>query len=565
MGRKIVLHLHTNISDKKPSPSNIMTGELAINYAANGETLYIKNSKEEIAEFKDDKYYQKQLSEKVDKTLPLTYSELVSLRDNSQLIPGQQYRITDYQCTTSQSGTQSAGHVFDIIVRADSENKLNEEAFAIQHEGDEYFANSDLNAWQIWYCLDNDTTQFKWADKTNGKGVIYRMIDEFDNDCPYDFKNIQFYRQWNEAKQLWSTTSNGAVGVPCYTFSSKGDSSATEFTDTTLMLDRQVYGNTIKACALSNQVLNNNCFFGDGCYGNTFGNDCNYNTFGSSCLGNTFESSCSYNTFGSSCLGNTFESSCSYNTFGNDCNHNTFGSSCWNNTFGNDCNYNSFVSNCNYNTFGSSCWNNTFGSNCDSNTFYGNCLKNSFGISCQGNSFGSSCRNNTFYGNCWNNTFESSCLGNTVGSSCDDNFFGENCNYNTFGSNCKGNSLGISCQGNSLGNNCQNNSFGENCNYNTFGNVCYYIKFASDKSASTKYNYYRNNHFGDGCQYIVFTGAETASDSAQVQNYNFAQGLQGTDSVYLTINGARNRNFETKVEKNSNGNLKIFCLADLIK
>ena len=40
-----------------------MTGELAINYAANGETLYIKNSKEEIAEFKDDKYYQKQLSE----------------------------------------------------------------------------------------------------------------------------------------------------------------------------------------------------------------------------------------------------------------------------------------------------------------------------------------------------------------------------------------------------------------------------------------------------------------------------------------------------------------------
>lgn len=63
MGRKIVLHLHTNISDKKPSPSNIMTGELAINYAANGETLYIKNSEEKIAEFKDDKYYQKQLSE----------------------------------------------------------------------------------------------------------------------------------------------------------------------------------------------------------------------------------------------------------------------------------------------------------------------------------------------------------------------------------------------------------------------------------------------------------------------------------------------------------------------
>lgn len=68
MGRRIMLHLRTNVRDKKPLPSDIMTGELAINYAANSETLYIKNSEEAIAEFKDDKYYQKQLSEKADKT-----------------------------------------------------------------------------------------------------------------------------------------------------------------------------------------------------------------------------------------------------------------------------------------------------------------------------------------------------------------------------------------------------------------------------------------------------------------------------------------------------------------
>lgn len=68
MGRRIMLHLRTDINGKKPLPSDIVTGELAINYAANGETLYIKNSEEAIAEFKDDKYYQKQLSEKADKT-----------------------------------------------------------------------------------------------------------------------------------------------------------------------------------------------------------------------------------------------------------------------------------------------------------------------------------------------------------------------------------------------------------------------------------------------------------------------------------------------------------------
>ena len=179
---------------KQPTADQIDYGEIAINYAANGETLYIKNSENAIAKFKDDKYYQKQLSEKVNKALPLTYSELVSLRDNSQLIPGQQYRITDYVTTTVQENTRSAGNVFDIIVRADSENKLNEEANAIQHTKDDidYFANSNLSAWKIWYCLDNDTDRFAWADATNGKGVIYRMIDEFNNDIPYDFKNIQF-------------------------------------------------------------------------------------------------------------------------------------------------------------------------------------------------------------------------------------------------------------------------------------------------------------------------------------------------------------------------------------
>ena len=181
---------------KQPTTDQIDYGEIAINYAANGETLYIKNSENAIAKFKDDKYYQKQLSEKVDKILPLTYSELVSLRDNSQLIPGQQYRITDYVTATVQENTRSAGNLFDIIVTAVDTNKLSESAYAIQsaRDVDGYFSNSNLNGWELKYCLDNDTTRFAWADSTNGKGVIYWMKDEYDNECPYDFKNIQFKR-----------------------------------------------------------------------------------------------------------------------------------------------------------------------------------------------------------------------------------------------------------------------------------------------------------------------------------------------------------------------------------
>ena len=73
-----------------------------------------------------------------------------------------------------------------------------------------------------------------------------------------------------------------------------------------------------------------------------------------------------------------------------------------------------------------------------------------------------------------------------------------------------------------------------------------------------------NNHFGDGCEYILFKASETASSNNQVQNYNLSQGLKGTESAYLTINGVRNRSFETKVAKNSAGTLKIYCEADLI-
>ena len=133
----------------------------------------------------------------------ITWSRLKQLRDNSQLIPGMQYRITNYHTYTTQKDTTSANHQFDVIVTADSTNKLNESARAIQHSGDTYFSNCNLAAWKIWYCLDNDTKRFAWAD-TDGKGVIYRMIDEHYNDCPYDFKNIQFIRYKSQkAKTLY--------------------------------------------------------------------------------------------------------------------------------------------------------------------------------------------------------------------------------------------------------------------------------------------------------------------------------------------------------------------------
>ena len=127
----------------------------------------------------------------------VAYSELCHLRDHHKLSPGTYYRIIDYVTTvTNDPEARSAGHPFDIIVLATVNHTLSEMAMAAltTREGGEYFQNANMAAWRIWYSLDNNTTRFQWADWGAGTGVIYRMIDEYNNDCPYDFKNVQFKR-----------------------------------------------------------------------------------------------------------------------------------------------------------------------------------------------------------------------------------------------------------------------------------------------------------------------------------------------------------------------------------
>ena len=135
-----------------------------------------------------------------------TYSALKALAQAGNMEPGVSYRITDYETIingkydlTEMVGqtayvhyAKSAGHQFDLIVTAVDGSHIDEHAKAVQHVGDTYFATSDLSAWDIKYTLDNDPTVYIWAEPTNGKGVIYYMKDEYNNECGYDFKNVQF-------------------------------------------------------------------------------------------------------------------------------------------------------------------------------------------------------------------------------------------------------------------------------------------------------------------------------------------------------------------------------------
>lgn len=103
-----------------------------------------------------------------------TWAELKAMRDNSQLTEGCLYRITDYETIISGVDVQYAGHPFDIIVLATDVNVLSEDAMAVRSARDTegYFANSKLEAWELKYCLDNDTTRFAWASEGGEQWII---------------------------------------------------------------------------------------------------------------------------------------------------------------------------------------------------------------------------------------------------------------------------------------------------------------------------------------------------------------------------------------------------------
>jgi hypothetical protein len=285
----------------------------------------------------------------------ILYADLLTLKEAGNLVPGRWYRITNYLTTTAQEYTNSTGHQFDILVRADSTQALNENAYAAHHSGDTYFQSCKLEAWELKYCIANDTTRFGWAVINNGFGVIYWMKDEWDNEAPYDFKNIRFQRTMTNG-------ANDSQGEIAYVFTFNNYADGVNYDATVLAATN----NKIRCC---NNVISE--------YRNTSSGD--YKLM----LNNIAFLNVYANNTGYTCSGNKFGFSCRSNTFGNNCDNNTFGNSCYNNTFGNNCNNNTFGNGFQYNTFGNNCYNNTFGNSCAQNTFGNSCGDNTFGNYCQ--------------------------------------------------------------------------------------------------------------------------------------------------------------------------------------
>ena len=431
------------------------------------------------------------VGKKVDETIPVTWQDLRELRDNGSLKPGQWYRITDYVTTTSQMDTRSAGHQFDILVMADSEAVISETALAIQHtmEEEDYFHNARLEAWELKYCLDNDTDRFAWADAENGKGVIYEMKDEWGNQCGYDFKNIMFKRCYcetdafdgegrylaipgmevgHDSETLPGQDDDNYIWV--YTFSclasleedvadhpEQADASMGVFnTNSEMQLD---YGdsprpsNNIiepyfvaqsiddeplrKVRALPNITFQQ--FYTDEysyhCSDNHIGGLCHdwscrsKNFYGNDFSGkvefNYFSGDVEFNTFSGYIECNTFSGYVGYNTFSGDVYNNTFSGYVYNNTFSGNVGYNTFSGNVRYNTFSGDVGRNTFSGEVYYNTFSGYIERNTFSGNVYNNTFSGYVRYNTFSGEFYNNTFSGNLKNSQILGNCQYLRFGQ--------------------------------------------------------------------------------------------------------------------------------------------
>ena len=138
----------------------------------------------------------------------VTYGELRTLIDNKRLVPGMQYRITDYANNSDiftedyKNKFEFAANQFDIIVVADSEDTLNKNARACKHdfENDIYkianniiFSNIDINN-----ILDNELLN-----------EHPEYILSYENYLKYNESNETIKSQYpNEIKLIYNNINN---------------------------------------------------------------------------------------------------------------------------------------------------------------------------------------------------------------------------------------------------------------------------------------------------------------------------------------------------------------------
>lgn len=543
-----------------------------------------------------------------------TYAELVQMATDGQLIKGMRYRMTDYETMTSQSGTTSAGHPFDLILTALDEYSFSERCSAVRsaRDLDGYFAEHNIGAWDVWYDIANNQERFAWAvtkgasigvdlsfldasvgvvsanyagtielegvtyakwdfylvpaqmnasflttsptpevgDTTaflyavqnggeeayeplpapivavqnnpdDGKGVIFRMIDENRNDCGYDFKNIQFFRKLDQYGYIVADEGNDTA---VYTFG------FARYSDGVLTLSdfsRNAHDNTI----IGGGLLPNNVLF--------------YNKQGNEATGDVIHD----NHFAYMCKDNTIANGASSCSFGYFCSNNDFFGAAYNCTLGEDCANNKFYDDTKNLTFGNRCLNNRIdntynytveiilGNACEDNIIKGSdiCLgDHSFQNNIDGGRY-------IVAGSYFNNNF--------IGQDSANLIFGEHCNLLKI-TNCRHLTMGS----NNIGNGYRYIRNAENI---TIGNGCVNINI--------EVGVIRFITIEDNTWNIDFSAETPGTSLDPIKNYRIkSMASSRSNPPEITIPVVSGRDYYTTVALNKAGEVVEYTIDDIL-
>jgi hypothetical protein len=479
--------------------------------------------------------------------LAKTWSELKSLRDSGGLMPGQKYRITDYAFSTCKSDVQSAGHQFDLVVTAISANSISEKASAAIHDGDDYFANANLSAWDISYCIDNDWMKYIWALQ-EGKFVkcsAFGWIKETGTititdttagttSSAYLLTNDSIAKQYTKILSSYMPAGSSIYGIgttiapnilkigdSLFVVIKIGDIYVADTQDMSLKV-------------VGTEIINS--YSGKGVIyhmRDEFGNECDYD------FKNVKYKGFSINN-GSESVG--LDSGKYYYTF--DCEAGSYDLS----LTGSECNNNVVKGSPSRGSTSEDVWINDLSYDIFEST-KGIILplfsKNEIGYGSMYNimlpqfyntTFGNDCKYNYFYGDCSGLRMSDECSYVFVGPNSVNEYFGNGCsNITLSGSGNIENSFADECHGIS----------GSVMRYSSFGKACMYISIGEDSSS---------NSFDDGCSYIDLVNSGT---SGSISNYHVHHGVSGTASSHLSISASRGLDYATDVVSSKTVEVKV--------
>jgi hypothetical protein len=206
---------------------------------------------------------------------------------------------------------------------------------------------------------------------------------------------------------------------------------------------------------------------------------------------------------------------------------------------------------------------------CCHNTIKYNCCNNTFGINAFTNLLSEGSTRNIFGDFNGYMTIGNICENNYFGRSCSNNNLGIFCNYNFFGNECYDNSLKVGCGNNVFGMNSYLNTIedtsyfnalGDYSNYNVFGRECYNNLFTTHATPESSLISCSNIHVGtQSSDNLLYINEDEEDNMGSIKDVNIKSGVYEA-YVYIDIYSE----CETIIARNSKGEIKVYCEADLI-